>query len=110
MSKRRRTSASSVLGLHGVTDRAVVDILAAVREDPSIVDEVRGRHALQVDADRAFIDAGGVPLQLDLGNGKSFTWHVMQPQSLLRYFVTQCPAFKQLMRAALQAKPPTPEE
>ena len=110
MAKRQRGT-RALIGLHGVPDRALVDMLGRLRADPVLLEDIPGRKALTHEVNRVFLAAGGTLLPLALNNmSNPHMWTVFRPQSLLRYFIEQAPAFRSVMRSALRAKRPSPTQ
>ena len=84
MAKRQRR-AQAFVGLHGVPDRALVDMLGRLRADPVLLDDITSRRDLTDEVNRVFMVAGGVSLPLALNNmSNPHMWTVFRPQSLLR--------------------------
>ena len=106
MAKRQRCA---LIGLHGVPDRALVDILGRLRADPVLLEDIPLRQHLTDEVNRVFLDAGGCLLPLALiEKSNPHMWAVFRPQSLVRYFIEQAPAFRSIMRSSLRAKRPSP--
>ena len=91
--KRRRLQA--LAGLGGISDRALVNLLAAVREQPEIVSDSTTRQDIQRTHDEAWESVGQID-DLELTEGGTFKWYHSRPSLVLNYFLARCPAFFQI--------------
>ena len=103
--KRQRLQA--VAGLGGISDRALVKVLAAVREEPELLTDGTSRQ----DIGRAAEDiwkAVGQTDEMELITGGTFTWFHSRPSAVLNFLLATCPAFSTFFASRLQASPCTP--
>ena len=103
--KRRRLQA--LAGLGGISDNALVNLLAAVREQPEIVSDSTSRQDIQRTHDEAWESVGQID-DLELTEGGTFKWYHSRPSLVLNYVLARCPAFSALFQSRLRASPCTP--
>ena len=96
--RRARTQAKrqrllSVAGLGGISDRALVKLLAAVREQPEIVTDGTCRQDIARIHDEVWESVGQID-DLELKTGGTFKWYHSRPSAVLNYFLARCPVFQ----------------
>ena len=103
----KRQRVQSLAGLGGISDRALVKVLAAVREQPEIVTDGTCRQDIQRIHEEVWESVGQID-DLELTTGGTFKWYHSRPSAILNYFLASCPAFSTLFASRLQASPCTP--
>ena len=78
--KRRRLA--SLAGLGGISDNALVKVLAAVREEPELLTEAISHTMIARGHDEVWESVGGTD-ELQLKDGGTFTWFHSRPSAVL---------------------------
>ena len=94
----KRTRIARLSGIGGVSDNALLAILAEIREDRSLLDDAASRATIYREVSRAF-DGVTSRLVLPLKDGKTFIWHVASLRLLLPWLCERCPIFGQALGA-----------
>jgi hypothetical protein len=102
--KRRRLQ--DLIGIGGVSDNALTDILGKLRQTPiegPVCRQACNRAAQ--DSIRDSVESDDLPLV----DGGSFSWKYLSPQRLLRKYIDRSPALASEFRQALRTHPNTCE-
>jgi hypothetical protein len=105
--RAKRQRLLSVAGLGGISDTALVTVLAAVREEPELLTDATDRHSISRAHDEVWKSVGGTD-ELELKNGDTFTWCHSRPSAVLNYLLATSSVFSTCFASRLQACPCTP--
>ena len=103
--KRKRIL--SLAGIGGISDRALVKVLAAVREEPELLTDGTSQTEI-ARAGKAIWESVGQTDELELTKGGTFTWFHSRPSAVLNFLLATCPVFSTFPASRLQASPCTP--
>ena len=105
--RAKRQRLISVAGLGGISDTALVTVLAAVREEPELLDDNVNRKGIERALDDVWRSVG-VADELELDTGGACTWLHARPSVVLNYLLATCLGFSRSSASMLQASPCTP--
>ena len=98
---KKKQKLGALSGIGGVSDSALVWILAAVKEDPTVLDDGISTRSVGRQVMDAF-DSVSTTLALPLENGSVFDWSVAEPRLLLPYLCEACEPFRRVMASVTQ--------
>lgn len=93
---KKKQKLAALSGIGGVSDTALSSILAAIKEDPSVLDEGISRREIGREVMLAY-DSVSTTLALPLKNGSVFEWSVAAPRLILPYLCEASEAFRRIM-------------
>ena len=103
--KRRRLQA--LAGLTRMSDSTLVQVLAAVREDPELLTDHTSRREIERGGEEIW-ESVGQSDEMELTTGGTFTWFHSRPSAVLNFLLASCPVFSTFFASRLQASPCTP--
>lgn len=105
MAESKRQRVDRIAGIGGVSNNALLRIFERIREEPSLLEEVRTRR----DIDDRSGDYEGLcaTLALPMHEGGPFLWKIASPQRLVQYCVRSTFGISEAWRAQLQRNPST---
>ena len=90
---KKKQKLAALSGIGGVSDSALARILAAVKEEPTVLDDRISRRSIGREVMDAY-DTVSTTLALPLENGSVFDWSVAEPRLLLPYLCEACEPFR----------------
>ena len=98
---KKKQKLAALSGIGGVSDASLSSILAALKEDPTVLDDGISARSVGRQAMDAF-DTVSTTLALPLENGSVFDWSVAEPRLLLPYLCEASEAFRRIMASVEQ--------
>ena len=89
--KRRRLQA--LAGITGMSDRTLVKVLAAVREEPELLTDHTSRREIERAGEEMWESVGQTD-EMELTTGGTFTWFHSRPSAVLNYLPATSSVFQ----------------